>query len=52
MDGRKQRFFLSDDVKVSSPTVSLEGLFATLLVDSYEDQNIATFDVTGAFLKP
>jgi hypothetical protein len=51
-DGRKQRKFLSDDVKLSSPTVSLEGLFATLLVDAYEDQHISTFNVTGAFLQP
>ena len=32
--------------------MSLEGLFATLLVDAYEDQHIATFDVNGAFLQP
>ena len=52
MDGRKQRNFLSNNVKVSSPTVSLEGIFATLLVDAYEERHIATFDVTGEFVQP
>ena len=32
--------------------MSLEGLFATLFVDAYEDRHIATLDVTGAFLQP
>ena len=51
-DGRKQRKYLSEDTKLSSPTVSVEGLFTTLLIDAYEGRHIATFDVTVSFLHP
>ena len=51
-DGRKQRKYLSEDTKISSPTVSVEEFFTTLLIDAYEGRHVATFDVTGAFLQP
>ena len=35
---------------MASPTISLEALFTTLLVDAYEDKKIAIFDVPGAYL--
>ena len=35
----------------SSPTISLEAFIATLAVDATENRDVATVDVTGAFLK-
>ena len=32
------------------PTVFLEGLFATLVIDSYEGIEVATFDGPGDYL--
>ena len=49
-DGSKQRQYLREDESVSSPTVSLEGLFATLVIDAYEGRDVATFDIPGAYL--
>ena len=52
-DGRKQRAYIEkENIDISSPTVSLEGLFTSLLIDAYEKRKIATFDVAGAFLQP
>ena len=33
-----------------SPTVSVESLFITFVVDAYEGRDIATFDIPGAYL--
>ena len=30
----------------------MDALFATLLIDASENRDVATFDVTGAFLQP
>ena len=48
-DGRKQR----DDPNAkdaSSPTVSLEAVLITALVDAYEHRDVAIVDITGAYL--
>ena len=37
---------------IAFPTVSLESIFTTLLIDEKEGQDVATFDVQGAFLHP
>ena len=37
---------------VSSPTLSLDGLIGSLLVDVHEKRDVATCDVPGAFLHP
>ena len=37
---------------VAFPTVSLESIFTTLLIDEKDGQDVATFDVQGAFLHP
>ena len=34
---------------MASPTVSLEGFFATLVIDSYKGREVSTFDVPGAY---
>ena len=48
-DGRKQRRYISRD-DVSSPTIQLESLMITLLVDGYEHRDVATADFVGAYL--
>ena len=49
-DGRKQRAYLIKD-EVSSPTVSLDTLFLSVAIDSFEGRDVATVDVPGAFLQ-
>ena len=33
-----------------SPTLSLESLFTTLVIDAHEERNVATFDIPRAYL--
>ena len=35
---------------MASPTLLLEGLFTTLVIDAHEGREISTFDVKGAYL--
>ena len=49
-DGSKQKIYLGKDESVASPTVSMESLFTTLVIDAYEERNIATFDIPGSYL--
>ena len=42
---------MSAETDVSFLTISLEALFTTLLIDAKENRDVATFDVTGAFLQ-
>ena len=49
-DGSKQKRYLVKDESVASPTISLESLFTTLVVDTYEENGIDTFDIPGAYL--
>ena len=52
-DGRSQREYIEEyGIDVSAPTVSLETLLTSLAIDAYEERNIVTFDVGGAFLQP
>ena len=48
-DGRKQREYIKDEDS-TSPTVSTEALFLTLMIDANEHRDVATADVPGAFL--
>ena len=48
-DGRKQWLWKSKD-ETSSPTISVEALFITCLIDTKEGRDIATCDVPGAFM--
>ena len=50
-NGSRQREYLSQDETVASPTVSLEGLVASLVIDAKEERCVNTFDVPGAFLQ-
>ena len=48
-NGKKQRRYISKE-EVTSPTVQLESLMLSILIDSYEGRNVATADVKGAYL--
>jgi len=49
-DGRPQRAYISRE-EATSPTVGLESLMLSLMVDPYEKRDVVTADVAGAFLK-
>jgi Reverse transcriptase (RNA-dependent DNA polymerase) len=48
-DGRKQRLYKTKE-ESSSPTVSIEALFLTCMIDAMEDQYVVTCDIPGAFM--
>ena len=49
-DGRPQRSYIPRE-EAASPTVSLESLILSLMIDAHEGRDVATADVAGAFLK-
>ena len=49
-DGRPQRKYIPKE-DATSPTVSLESLILTMIMDANEGRDTATADVAGAFLK-
>ena len=49
-DGRPQRS-LYDKSETASPTVSSDALVLSIVVDAHENRDVATADVTGAYLK-
>ena len=49
-NGIKQKSNLKEVESVASPTIFLEGLFTTLVINSYEGREVATFDVPVAYL--
>ena len=49
-EGSRQHQYLREDESVASPTVSLEGIFVTLLMDAYEERDVDTFDMLGSYL--
>ena len=49
-DGRKQRIYTSKE-DASSPTVSIESVFLTSVIDAKEERDVATVDVPGAFMQ-
>ena len=48
--GRKQRDWLSKE-DMSSPTVSIEGLVISCMIDTMEGREVATADIPGSFLQ-
>ena len=42
---------MKDGETISSPTVSLEAIVGTLLIDAKEDRDVAIFEVPGAYLQ-
>jgi hypothetical protein len=49
-DGRKQRLWKTKD-ETSSPTVRLESLFLSTMIDSHERRKVITCDIPGAFMQ-
>jgi Reverse transcriptase (RNA-dependent DNA polymerase)/Zinc knuckle len=49
-DGRRQRLY-SKKEDASSPTVAIESVFITSIIDASENRDIATVDIPGAFLQ-
>lgn len=49
VDGRPQAF-MEQSIDPFSPTVSIETFFTSALIDSYEDREVATADIEGAYL--
>jgi hypothetical protein len=48
-NGRKQRLYKTKE-ESSSPTVSIEALFLTCMIDAMEDRYVVTCDIPGAFM--
>ena len=48
-DGSVQRKYVPRE-EASSPTLSLEALMGVLLINSFEERDVAVFDVPGAYL--
>ena len=46
----KYNRYLKDKEIISSPTVSLEALFITMVIDVYKGLAVVAFDVTGDYL--
>jgi len=49
-NGSKQWKFLKDDESISSPTMGLESLMISFMIDMYEGRDVAIFDIPGAYL--
>jgi Reverse transcriptase (RNA-dependent DNA polymerase) len=49
-DGRKQRVYKTK-IETSSPTVSIESLMLSCMIDAMEAWDIATCDIPGAFMQ-
>ena len=49
-NGAPHRKFVPRE-EARSPTLSLEALVASLMIDAYEDRKVAVFDVPGAYLQ-
>ena len=48
-DGRKQRLYIKNE-DVASPTVELESLISSLLIDNHENRDVSTADVVDVYL--
>jgi len=49
VNGKRQRKYMQKE-DVSSPTIQLESLILSLIVDAFERRDIATADIAGAYL--
>ena len=49
-DGRKQRLYKGKD-ETSSPTVFIESLFLSSMIDGHEHRKVMTLDIPGAFMQ-
>ena len=49
-DGSKQRVYTTRE-ETASPTIGMEALLASLMIDAHEGRAVQTFDVPGAYLQ-
>jgi len=49
-DGRKQRVYKTKE-ETSSPTIHVESLFLTSIIDALEGRKVVTLDIPGAFMQ-
>lgn len=49
-DGRKQRAYTNKE-DASSPTVAIEALMLSCVIDAKEGRDVATVDIPGAFMQ-
>ena len=49
-NGKKQRRYIKKE-NVTSPTIQLESLILSMVIDAFEGRDVATADVVGAYLK-
>ena len=49
MEDKKSREYF-DESRTSSPTIQLESFMLSLLIDSFENRDVAIADITGAHL--
>eukprot|EP00555_Chaetoceros_dichaeta_P000372 CAMPEP_0198279726 /NCGR_PEP_ID=MMETSP1447-20131203/67080_1 /TAXON_ID=420782 /ORGANISM="Chaetoceros dichaeta, Strain CCMP1751" /LENGTH=424 /DNA_ID=CAMNT_0043974931 /DNA_START=1086 /DNA_END=2357 /DNA_ORIENTATION=+ len=49
-DGSRQQKYLKQDESITSSTAALESLIVSLLIDAYEERDVGTYDVPGAYL--
>ena len=49
-DGRKQRLYKGKD-QTSSPTVFIESLFLSSMIDGHEHRKVMTLDIPGVFMQ-
>jgi hypothetical protein len=49
-DGRKQREYMTKE-ETSSPTVAIESVMLSCMIDAHEGRNVATADIPGAFMQ-
>ena len=50
VNGPKQRKFINKDNNFSSPTALLESILMTLIIDAWEEHDVAVADIPGAYL--
>jgi hypothetical protein len=49
-DGQKQRAYTMKE-EASAPTVAIESLLLTCVIDATEERDVATVDIPGAFMQ-
>ena len=49
-DGRKQRQYTTKE-EASSPTVAIESVMLSCVLDALEERDVATVDIPGAFMQ-
>ena len=49
-DGRKQRAYTNKE-EASSPTVAIESVLLSCVIDAMEGRDVATIDIPGAFMQ-